>query len=238
MSRTLKDIRDQVIDDLDLNEETFVSETDLNRWINDAIEDAEGEIHVLYEDYYLTEEDPVAITAGQTKVDYPADIYANKIRKIIFSDGSSNSIATHEVKQIKDITRAKELDIYYDSSTNPILRWMPSNKASEGRKIRLFPDSGRSGFLYVFYIRNATKLVADTDICDIDEFERYIVQFTKTQAYLKDGDPRADDSKILEEQLRGKMISQLTDMAPDDNTEIEMDISHYDDSVGETDGSF
>ncbi len=105
-----------------------------------------------------------------------------------------------------------------------------------GKAIRIFPKVGRSGKLKVWYIRNAKQLVADTDVCDIDEFERYVIQSVKTECFFKDGDPRAIQSKQLEEQLKQDMINTLSNMVPDDNTEIPMDFSFYEDvldSVGE-----
>lgn len=229
---TLKEIRDQVINDLDLQEEVWVSESELNVWINEAVKNAEAQVHTLYEDYFLVEADPVQITEGEYLIDYPSDIYANKIRKIIFNESLGNSTASHEVKRMKSLLDGKAADFYESDSTNPVLSWSPSNKAGEGRKIRLFPKVGRSGYLYIWYIRNASKLVNDNDICEIDEFEHYIVQYTKTKVFLKDGDPRADDSKILEEQYKQDMINTLSDMAPDGDNVLNMDLSHYDDSAG------
>jgi len=230
---TLKEIRDHVIDDLDLQEETFVTEADLDRWINEAIADAESEIHTLYEDYFLVEADPVTITLGQQFVDYPADIYANKIRKIIYTQsGAGNDTSAHEVKRVKNLVSAKERDLFVNDAVNPILEWSPSNSAANGRKIRLYPSNGRDGLLHIYYIRNAKRLSLDADECDIDEFERYITQYTKTQAYLKDGDPRAADSAGLEAKFKNDMTLTLSDMAPDNNDEVDMDLSHYEDSVG------
>jgi hypothetical protein len=230
---TLKDIRDHVKDDLDLDEETFITDADLTHWINQGIRAAEREIHTLYEDYFLAEADPEAITQGINKVDYPSDCYANKIRKIIFSDVASGSSTTsHEVRRIKDLTVAKDIDLFHEGTTLPTLRWSPSNKSGEGRKIRLYPVTGRTGYLHISYIRNAAVLSADSDVCDIDEFEDFVIQYTKTQAYLKDGDVRADDSKVIEEQLKRDMILSLSDMVIDDDNGIEMDMSFYNDMVG------
>jgi len=190
---TLKEIRDQVIEDLDLHAHESIHEDDLTSWVNMGIRDAEAEIHTLTAKYFLSYAE-IPIVIGQNKVNYPADIYANRINKIIYTDG---------------------------------------NITGEGRMMQLFPDVGRTGTLRVWYIRNATVLVLDDDVCDIDEFENYIIQYVKTQAYLKDGDPRADDSKILEEQMKVKMIETLEDMIDDDEDDkIEMDTSHYDESIG------
>lgn len=230
--KTLKQIRDQVISDLDLEEEEWISENELNAWINEAIKNAEAQIHTLYEDYFLTEADPVQIVRGQSLVEYPSDIYANKVRKIIFSDGTGTHTASHEVERIKNILHGKTADFYVSDTTTPVLRWTPTNRAGVGRRIRLFPETGRAGYLYIWYIREVSQLVNDSDICEIDEFSHYIVQYVKTKAYIKDGDPRADDSKILEEQFKQDMVNTLSDMVPDKNNELHMDFDHYVDSVG------
>lgn len=233
MATTLKQIRDQVIDDLDLAEQVFISETDLNRWINQGVRAAESRIHKLYQDYFLVQQPAVAISTSSNLVDYPSDIYANKIRKIVFVEGLNNQSNSHKVRRDRNIERMQHRDTFEDTNTNPILTWTPTNDATTGRKIRLFPDSSRNGFLYIWYIRNAKVLVLDADICDIDEYEDFVIQFTKTQAYLKDGDPRADDSKVLEEQLKQDMESSLEDMTADeDETEVEADMSFYNDHIG------
>jgi len=229
---TLKEMRDQVIDDLDLAEEIFVDTTELNRWINEGIKVAESSIHGIYEDYFLVESDPITITYGTSVTDYPSDIYANKVRKIIYTDGLTGSTNSHEVRRVKSLLEATNRDLYEKSNTNNILEWVPTHDSTLGKKIRLFPEDGRTGFLIVWYIRNAKQLSLDADICDIDEFEHFVIQYCKTQAYIKDGDPRADDSKVLEEQLKTLMVSTLSSMVPDNNNEVLMDMSFYNDSAG------
>jgi len=276
MASTLKQLRERIQADLDLEDETFIIDSDINSWINEAIKKAEAEIHTLYEDYFLTEAEITLVTTNAAPTDtddveeswpntqfyqYPSDIYANKIRKIVYVNDSNSS--THEVKRVKNLTAATERDVY-DTASNPILEWAPYNgawsyeygdtpttvsvprvinilKAAEtgyspvtlaGKAIRIFPKAGRSGKLKIWYIRNANQLVADTDTCDIDEFERYVLQAVKTECFFKDGDPRAIQSKQLEEQLKQDMINTLSNMVPDNNTEIPMDFSFYDD-VGE-----
>jgi hypothetical protein len=230
---TLLDIKAHVKDDLDLNDQSYVEDTDITRWANEGIAVAESQIHTLYEDYFLVETDPVQISTGQSLVDYPSDIYANKIRKIIFTDGLGNSNTSHVVNRVKNLIHAKEKDLYGSDTSTPTLTYIPYNPSGTGRKIRLFPESGRGGYLHVFYIRNANRLVNDTDILDIDEFERFIVQYVKTQSYLKDGDPRAEDSKILEEQFKADMVMTLSTMVPDDDNALEMDMDSYNEQVGD-----
>ena len=229
--KTLLDIRNHVKADLDFEDEEFISDTDIDRWINEGIAAAEQQIHTLYEDYFLAQATITSIS-GQNLYDYPSDIYANKIRKIIFRDGVSNSTSTHVVKRIRNLVEAASLDYYNSDTTLPILSWSPINDSTNGRKIRIFPQVGRGGFLYVWYIRNANRLVNDTDVCDIDEFEHFVTQYAKTQAYIKDNDQRADDSKILQEQYKMDMIQTLSQMSPDNDNELPPDLSHYNDMVG------
>jgi len=226
---TLLQLRTRVQEDLDLQDETFIVDSDINNWVNESISKAEAVIHTLYEDYFLSEA-TISVTAGTKLYDYPSDIYANKIRKITFV-GSGNS-TSHEVKRAKNLTLASERDVY-DTGSNHVLEWTPYNDASNGRKIRIFPEASRTGTLRVWYIRNAKQLSADTDNCDVDEFERYILQCVKTECYFKDGDPRAIQSKQLEEQLKQDMIETLSNAVPDNNDEIPMDLSFYNDCEGD-----
>ena len=233
MSMTLKEMRDQVIADLDLEDEDFIDSAGIDKLINLGRRYAERHVHNLYEDYFL-DEAIIPITQGSSLISYPVDIYASKVRSIFFADGVGNSTSSHRVHREKDLTKAMTRDFYGSDSTNPLLTWHPVNQAVGGRKIRLFPISGRTGNLHVWYIRNSLTLVNDADICDIDEFGDYIIQVAKRQIYLNDGDPRADDAKILEEELEIELISTLSDMSPDGDNTIDPDMSHYDDSSIDT----
>jgi len=235
---TLLELRERVQADLDLQDETFITDSDINTWINDAIKKAEAVIHTLYEDYFITQTTQ-AITAGTYLYSYPSDVYANKIRKIIYHD--SGKTTSHEVKRVPSLVEGSERDIY-STGSNSVLQWSPYNSKSGGRQIRLFPEAGRAGTLIIWYIRNARQLVdetvdevttlADAQSCDIDEFERYILQCVKTECYFKEGDPRAMQSKQLEEQLKVDMIETLSNAVPDNNDEIPMDFSFYNDCEG------
>lgn len=230
--RTLLDMRQQVINDLDLDEETFITTADLNLWINKGIRKAEQQIHTLYEDYFLNET-TVSINKGDYLIDYPSDIYANKIRQIIYTDNTLGSNTSHVVKRVKSLIDGTDMDLYVSDSALPTLKWSPVNDATEGRKIRLFPFTGRSGQLKIWYIRNARQLVNDTDVCDIDEFEDFVVQHCKTMAYSKDGDPRVEESVVMEEQMKEDMMKTLSDMVPDNDNELDKDFSLYEDMVGD-----
>tara|TARA_R100001480_G_scaffold63449_5_gene75766 strand:- start:944 stop:1627 length:684 start_codon:yes stop_codon:yes gene_type:complete len=225
---TLKTLREDIQADLDLEDEVFISDADINRWINQGIRSAERIIHGLYEDYFLSNTD-TSITTASNLVSYPSDIFANKIRKIIFKNSSKE---VQEVRRVTNLVAATDRDVN-ETGANPTLEWSPTNDSVNGKKIRLFPSASRDGTLSIWYIRNALQLSADDSECDIDEFEVYVKQYTKVQCYLKEGDPRADSAKALEQQYKVEMIEVLTNMSPDNNDEIPLDMSFYDDSIGE-----
>lgn len=226
--KTLKDIRDKVIADLDLYEEDFAEDSDIDAWIREGVELAEAEIHVMYQDYFLSYTEATALT-GEASIDYPDDIYSNKIRHIIYSDNGND---VYEIKKSRSPKRELMYEMLTSSTgTSDEITWYPTNKAGEGRKIRLTPADALSGNIVIGYIRNANVLVSDADVCDIDEFSKVVEQHAKTQAYLKDGDPRAADSAQLEEFYNNKMKRSLQDMAADGDNEMEIDMSFYEESV-------
>lgn len=84
----------------------------------------------------------------------------------------------------------------------------------------------------LWYIRNANRMVDDDSICDIPEFTSYVMQYMKCEARKKEynGEVPPSEQKKLEK-LEAGMMSTLTDMIPDNDTIIEADYSHYEDSV-------
>ena len=81
--------------------------------------------------------------------------------------------------------------------------------------------------LHVWYIRNAKQLSSLTDVCDIDEFEQFVVQYAKVQALLRDKDPTVAEEKAQLNEMEEDMTQVLTDMAPDQNNELMADTTHY-----------
>ena len=229
---TLKELRDEVKSDLDLEDSTFgedvtISDADINRWINLGIKKAERIIMGLYEDYFLSFTS-IAITTATNKYDYPVDIYGNKIRKVIFDNGSTSNV--HEVKRIKNISEATQIDLITTDVSDPQLRWYPVNTLSSGRKIQIFPKYSRNGSLSVWYIRNAKQLTSDSHVTDIDEFSEYIVTYAKMKAAIKDNDPRAKDLQEELAELEIDMQATLSSMVPDENDEIQIDTDFYENS--------
>jgi hypothetical protein len=81
-----------------------------------------------------------------------------------------------------------------------------------------------------YYIRRAFVPSVLTDYIDYPEFWNFITQHVIVECLKKElGNPRIADEKIKLDELRQQMIETLTDKVPDQEDEIEKDITAYDD---------
>lgn len=224
---TYAQIKDKVQKDLGIEQEEFVVESELMGYCNEAIDEAEAEIHKTYEDYFLTKT-TIGLVQDQETYDLPTDIYANKIRGIMYKNGST-FYPLHKMRYsdlFEDIMATKEFDPsgrYRYLLTNP--------SATTGIQLNVVPTPRDTitDALTMWYIRNANRITADTDYCDIPEFVHFVIAFMKMQVYEKEGHPNLQVAASKLKQQRMQMVSTLTDMIPDGDNEIEKDLSHYED---------
>lgn len=87
-----------------------------------------------------------------------------------------------------------------------------------------FTSSG-SGLLSISIAAN--QAIIDATIVDLPEFSKFIIQWAKCRCYEKRGDPRIAGAAEVLTQQRGQMVSTLTEMQPDDDSEIQRDFSAY-----------
>mgnify|MGYP003656746902 CR=1 FL=1 len=183
---TLAEIREKVQQDLDLEGEVFIQPQELTNYINQAIDEAEAEIHSIYEDYFLTDYF-VPLVADEKLYSLPERIYAHKIRKIIFSDDQSK---TYEVSRIPESEKFQDIalterfrstefyryTIYNNEVGNPQMYFVPAIREGDVSPSRM----------RVWYLRNANRLSIDTDICDIPEFVHFVIAYTKLRCLEKE----------------------------------------------------
>jgi hypothetical protein len=223
--RTFGTLKEQVKNELDLQDETQISDAEFLDFCNEAIEEAESEIHKLCEDYFKSKAS-LTVTSGQASYQLPTYIYADKIRKIVYWDGSK----AYEVKRLKSENFATEIpaldldtggDLTYDILNNP--------SVSGGPRIVFHPapDFSDSTTLTIWYIRNAAQVAADGDTVDIPEFSRFIKQYMKVLCCEREGHPLLEYHMQKAERYRQKMIESLSDRTPDGDNEIEQDLSVY-----------
>lgn len=179
--------------DLDLEGETFYRPALLEEAINVAITDAEKLVVNEYSDYLLTYQD-YDLTAGQTELVIPSDIYKFRIRGIHFKQSGFDTVAlnvrdTYKLKKIpiEEVTDQQELDEY---------RYRLINGITNGKQIMLYPpirdeDTGTAK-IRVWYIRTFRRLFEDSDILDVPYYE-YILNHVRRAVMIKEGHPMINE---------------------------------------------
>tara|TARA_R110002012_G_scaffold303533_1_gene505343 strand:+ start:1609 stop:2310 length:702 start_codon:yes stop_codon:yes gene_type:complete len=224
---TLAEIREKVQQDLDLEGEVFIQPTELTNYINQAIDEAEAEIHSIYEDYFLTDYF-VPLVTDENLYSLPPDIYAHKIRKIIFSDDQSK---TYEVARIPESAKFQDIALTERFRSTEFYRYLLYNKEIGNPQMYFVPairegDTSPSR-MRVWYLRNANRLVAETDVCDIPEFVHFVIGYTKLRCLEKEMHPGTTYWADQVERQRRLMVDTLANMIPDGETRVEPDMTTY-----------
>jgi len=214
----------KIREDLDMQEETFISPSELLSYINEAIDKAESDVMGLYEDYFLTNA-KLSITSGLEEYDLPVDIYAHKIRRIIFQVGSR----VYRVSRIKDWHKFEEYSLDRSNSSSRLYKYFLINKIP-GQPQILFspiPYETITDAMVVWYTRQANRLEIDGDIMDIPEAYKYIISYAKQKCLFKEKNPAFAEQKVETADERKEMITTLATMVPDGDNYIEPDYSSY-----------
>jgi len=222
---TLATIRAKIEQDLDLEEELFIPQNEILGYINEAIDEAEANIHTLYEDYFLTSAN-LALVTGTSDYALPTNIYANKLRGIQYANGST----IFKIRQLRDNERFESAALINLSQATDFYRYMLINDSAAGGIIlRLFPSSRETSAtnVTIWYLRNANALSAETDKCDIPEFINFIYQYVKVRCYEKEGHPNLGVALTRLDQQKQLMVETLTSMVPDGDNTIEQDLTYY-----------
>lgn len=74
---------------LDLQEESFITPAELLDYAEEALRFCEAVIHKLnIEDQYFTAVQPIRLVEGKSEYDLPSNIYAHKIQRLIYNNGT------------------------------------------------------------------------------------------------------------------------------------------------------
>jgi hypothetical protein len=222
---TLTQIVAKIEQDLDLEEELFIPSNEMLGYINEAIDEAEAVIHTLYEDYFLTSAS-IALVAGTSIYLLPSNIYANKIRNLVYSDGTT----IFPIRRLRFNDQFEDAALINTFSGTSFYRYFIINaSAAAGMQIKLFPAAQETSAtnVTIWYLRNANRLAVAADTCDIPEFINFVYQYVKVRCYEKEGHPNTEAARNSLEQQRQLMVDTLTSMEPDGDTTIEQDVSSY-----------
>lgn len=229
MSETYGNMKAKIERDLDTEDEDFVQEAELLEYFNDAQRECEAHIHKLgLEDIYFKTSDTPSLVTSTSSYSMPSDIYLNKILKCVYNDGNR----VFEVKKLKGRTRYLDKALIENSTVSqPIYQYDITNaSAALGTKWVLTPASQETSTnIERHYIRKVAALEDDDSICDVpDVCLNFIYAYVSWRIWGKEGDARATDAKDEMLRQQGLMLETLSEMTPDDNNDVEMDGSIYD----------
>lgn len=221
---TYAQIKTKVTQDLAIEDEDFIQSGEFLGYVNEGIREAEAEIHSLYEDYFLTKA-TLTLVQGQEEYAFPSNVYANKIRRIMYRNGSD----VYTLERLRDWKKFENYTIELINQTSTRYEYLLLNSTAGAPTIVLSPPSKLDGpYVTIWYLREANRLAVDTDICDIPEFVNFVMQYVKVRCYEKEvGHPNLPKAMQDLEQQREQMCGTLAQMVPDADNKIEGDYSTY-----------
>lgn len=178
---TYGDLKTQVERELDLFGEDFVTAEEMLGYANDAITEAEAEIHRLEieDQYFLTKLD-IAPPAGTTTIDFPADIYAQKIVSIVAHEADRHV----KVKQYHRTSRVDRFERIANAYTSDDYQFLIMNGVKP--QIMLVPAVRPNTTFTIWYIRSAARVTDDSSPIEIPEFDLYMTALMKAKCRAKE----------------------------------------------------
>ena len=212
--------------DLDLEGESFINDTEMLGYANEAIDEIERQIHTLYEDYFLTRS-TISLVSGTEAYNLPSDIYAMKIRSIIYRNGTQ----VWKLNRIRDWYKFEEYELQQVNGVQTQqYGFFVVNTTAGTPQLLLAPTPGETGaFLKIWYIRNANTLTVDASICDIPEAANYVMQYMKVKCYEKELHPNLQKAMADLEAQKADTLKTLEAMFPDNENTLEADTRMYED---------
>jgi hypothetical protein len=222
---TFGEIRQKVERDLDLEGESFITSVEMLGYANEAVDEVERQILTLCEDYFLTR-GTLTLVPGVEEYAIPTDIYALKIRQIVYRSGTQ----VWRVNRVRDWNKflSYELDKTNLSATQHY-GFFILNQTAGSPKILLTPTPTETGsLLQIWYLRNANEMVDDTSICDIPEAVNYVMAYIRMKCMAKELHPNLQSAIAEVEMQKADTLKTLAEMVPDNENNIEADSRLYD----------
>lgn len=216
-------VKTNVMKALDLEDETFIQASEMLAYCNEAIHQAESIILKLCEDYFLSKAF-LDLTANTAQYSLPTDIYADKIRKVIYYNSASDE--NYNIKRlryknaIRDLNELEQGDDFF---------YLLTNDGSAGIKMNIYPTPSltENDTVTIWYIRNANRATTTASVIDIPEFSPFIEKYMKVKCMEKEGHPLLQTAQADLEDEKQLMISSLQNRVADEDDSVEMDMNSY-----------
>lgn len=220
----------KVLRDLDLEDELFIQAQEFLDYFNEGLREAAAEVLAIYEDYFLTKA-YLPLVSGTSLYSLPSDIYASKIRAIIYDQNNAGTLV-YEIKRIRNAKKFLTRSLLRSSQITDYYMYIMINDVTSGFQIELSPASRETSSqnVTIWYLRDVTPIALDADYVDKDipESLNFLYAYVKGKCKQKENfGQMPEDARLEIEQQRKLLVETLTNMVPDDDTKIEMDMSAY-----------
>jgi hypothetical protein len=233
MPRTLLEMSTLINQELDLETEDFIQPTELVGYFNHAI--AEAYAHILklgLKDKYFKKKSTISLVLDQDIYALPADIYADKIIKIVYRSGTT----IYEVKPIDSEHMYEDEELVDISPSTGYYRYDVVRGTDGLTQLQIWPKSQETtaDAFKIHYYRDTNTLVNETDICDLPEISyEFIHARVKVFCYAKEpGHPNMPLAQADLEKMQALMIATLEQQLVDSEySKMNLDMSHYEEST-------
>lgn len=168
-----QEMYNKITQDLDLKDETFVSPDEMSGYINEALSEAENEIIELNKDYFKTKY-YLPVVQGSSVYSLPDNIYANKIRSIIYQNGS----VIYPIVQYRRRNEFQNLAFTDQYGQADDYRYTLINDSIGQAQIEFHPVSRETAIIppqagafipvVLYYIRNCTRVPLIGEYCNVE----------------------------------------------------------------------
>lgn len=231
--KTLGDLITMLDEELDLTGETSITRTEKVNYINKGIKEAVAEVLKLgIEDLYFLASQPLNMVEGTAVYGLPVNIYANRIRRIMYKNGSRFYEILRMRKRFNLSIEEQIAEIEQYGNTRDYQYIVKNDSVDFGNEIKIYPTPRETLTIEdaIWYDRSPIELSQDDDVVEVPEFYPFVIQFAKVKCMAKTlyGEPPQYEVAERERQ-RALMVDTLEDMVPDGHTEISPDTRFYQD---------
>lgn len=168
---TYKEMHSKILRDLDLEDEEFVSPDEMRGYFNEALSEAESEIMVLNQEYFLSKYF-VPFVQGANTYDLPANLYSNKIRAFIYKNNS----LIYPITQYRRKDKFENIALTEQYGINDDYRYFLPNEYPGQRALTIHPQARETAILapyasrftpaILWYIRNCARIPLLGEYCN------------------------------------------------------------------------
>lgn len=209
---TLKEFKDKIELEHDLQEESFISSAEMINYINEGIDWAESIVISLYEDYYLDRTEWLPIVDED---ELPETIYANKLRKVEVARNNTSPVESYQIFKNNNLSESfVGYNIFHRAGDPPTIVF------------ENIPDD--INYYRLTYTRNANRVTEDGDVIDLPEVAIYYAQqFVKRRCYQKERDPLSFASGEEIVAMTQALQDTLSNVVNDGSDQMQADYTFY-----------